>query len=781
MFSSLVGAIVKRKEDPRLITGVAKYTGDIQVPGQHYVAFVRSPYAHAEIRGIDKTAALKMPGVVAVITGADLPMFCGPMPAIGESEGGPSAEPRKPFQRYPLPSERVRHAGEAVAAVIADTPARAEDAAFSVVVDYAPLPAVADVLQALESGAPQLYADRPRNTEIHSKRAKGDPDAAFASAHRIIKQRMVSQRLAGVSMETRATLVVPDPASGGVTVWSSTQNPHGVRSELASALSLPENSVRVIAPEVGGGFGIKIGAYPEDVLLTALALKFNLPLRWVETRTEHMLATTHGRGQVADVEAAVQSDGTVTALRLRVVNDLGAYPLAPWLPGLTGLLSVGVYRIPSVALETMGVLTNTTPIAAYRGAARPEAAYYIERLMDLVALELNLDPITVRRQNFIPPDAFPYKTPTGATYDSGEYDKALSKVIEISHLSALRAEQQQRLTAPGTRHLSPLLGIGLATYVEICAPGPYESALVRVEPSGEVTVMTGISPHGQGQETTFAQLIADKIGADFDKITVKHGDTLNTPHGIGTYGSRGLAVGGSAVVRAGASVQAKAIRLAALILEAAPEDIVLANGAYQVKGLPSRTVNLKDIAARAYSDNLPADMDGGLEATDFFRPPGSVFPFGAHVAVVEIDRETGAVTVRDFFTVDDCGPRISPLLAEGQIHGGLAQGIGQALWEEVVFDESGQMLSGSLLEYAVPHADSFPMFVTDQTETPTPNNPLGAKGIGEAATIGSTPAIANAVMDALKPFGVKHVDMPLTPEKIWRAMQTPSPAGRGLG
>lgn len=767
MFSSLIGARVKRKEDPRLITGAAKYTGDIQVPGLHYVAFVRSPYAHAHIRGIDSAGARQMPGVRAVITGADLPEFCGLMPEIGDSEGGASEEPRQPFRRYPLPVDRVRHAGEAVAAVIADTPERAEDAALNVLVDYEPLPVVADPLKATEPGAPQLFADRPRNIESTSARKKGDPDAAFANAYRVVSQHMVNQRLAGVSLETRAVLAAPDPATGGLIVWDSTQVPHDVRANLAQMLNLPENLVRVIAPEVGGGFGMKGGFYPEEALLPAFALKYNLPLLWTETRSEHMLATTQGRAQIADVEAAVMEDGTVTGLHLRVLNDLGAYPLGFWLPGLTALMAVGVYRIPNVHLETSGVLTNTTPIAAYRGAARPEAAYYIERLMDLIALELNLDPVDVRRKNFIPPEAFPYQTPTGLEYDSGEYDRALTKALQISNYQLLRDEQHRRLTNDD----SHLLGIGLSTYVEICGPGPYESAVVRVEPSGDVTVITGLSPHGQGQETTFAQIIADKLGVDFDKISVRHGDTLNTPRGIGTYGSRGLAVGGSAVLRAGDVVHAKAIRLAAHILEAAPDDIVLSNGQYQVQGVPSRSVTLKQIAERAYSDDLPDDLDSGLEATDFFRPPGSVFPFGAHVAVVEIDRETGAVRLRDYFSVDDCGPRISPMLAEGQVHGGLAQGIAQALWEEVVFDESGQALSGSLLEYAVPRADSFPLFTTDQTETPTPNNPLGVKGIGEAATIGSTPAIVNAVLDALKPLGVKHLDMPLTPEKIWRAMQ----------
>ena len=765
---SLIGARVRRKEDPRLITGAAKYTGDIQLPGMYHVAFVRSPYAHARILNIDASGALKMPGVLAVVTGTDVPALCNPMPEIGTGEGSDGREREKPLRRYPLPADRVRHVGEAVAAVIADSPTYAADAALAVRVDWDPLPAVADVLKAIEPGAPQLFDDRPKNIEHTWTRKRGDPEAAFASAYRVVRQRMVNQRLAGVPMEGRAVVAAPDPATGGLTVWSSTQVPHAVRASLAEMLNLPESAIHVIAPEVGGGFGLKGGFYPEEALLPALALKYHLPLRWVETRLEHMAATTHGRAQVADIEAAVLADGTVTGLRLRIFNDLGAYPLGWWLPELTGQMSVGVYRIPSVDLEGIGVLTNTTPVSAYRGAGRPEAAYYIERLMDMVAAELNFDPAELRRRNFIPPEAFPYETPSGMTYDSGEYDHALTKALEISSYTALREEQRRRVE---TRQGAPLLGVGISCYVELCGPGPYESAVVRVDASGSVTVITGISPHGQGEETTFAQIVADELGVDFGKITVQHGDTHNAPMGIGTYGSRGLAVGGSAALRAAGTVRAKATRIAAHLLEAAPEDIVLSDGHYHVKGVPGRGVTLAEIAKRAYSDDLPDDIDSGLEATDFFRPPDLVFPFGAHVAVVEVERETGVVHLRDYFSVDDCGPRISPTLVEGQVHGGLAQGIAQALWEEVVYDESGQLLSGSLMEYALPRAKNFPRFTTDRTETRTFRNPLGAKGIGEAATIGSTPAMVNAVMDALKPFGVRHLDMPLKPEKIWRAIK----------
>jgi aerobic carbon-monoxide dehydrogenase large subunit len=499
--------------------------------------------------------------------------------------------------------------------------------------------------------------------------------------------------------------------------------------------------------------------------VAALALRYGRPLRWVEQRGEHMLATTHGRGQTAEVQAAVQADGTVTALRLRAWQDLGAYPHGTFLASLTGKMAVGTYAIANVDIEITSVLTNTTPIAAYRGAGRPEAAYIIERLMDTVAAELGLDPVDVRRRNFIPPEAFPYAAPTGLTYDSGAYDAALAKLLDLADYAGLRAEQARRRSDPA----APWLGLGLACYVEMCAYG-HEGTQVRVEPSGTVTVTTGISPHGQGQHTTFAQMVADELGVPFEHIVVAHGDTALTPMGQGTSGSRGLVMGGSALVRATAQVRAKALRIAAHMLEAALEDVEFHAGRYQVRGAPGRGLSFAQIAACAYSDDLPADIDNGLEATSFFRIEDPTCPFGAHLAVVEIDPDTGQVRLRQYYTVDDCGPRLSPLLVEGQVHGGLAQGIGQALLEEMVYDEAGQAVTGSLLEYALPRAETFPNFVTDQTVTPSPTNPLGVKGIGEAATIGATPAVVNAVVDALRPAGVRHLDMPLRPERVWRAM-----------
>ncbi|HMO57753.1 MAG TPA: molybdopterin-dependent oxidoreductase [Roseiflexaceae bacterium] len=770
-YATMIGAKVRRKEDPRLITGSGTYVGDLKLPGMQHVAFVRSPYPHATIGHIDISAALARPGVTAVVTGRDLLDAYEPLPIGSGGEGGTSGSVSRPHSHYAISIDRVRHTGEIVAAVIATSPEVAVDAVADVIVDWQPLPAIVDMEQAASPDAPRLFDSLPSNVDHVWECNVGDVAGAFASADRIVKQRMANQRLAGVSMEGRAVVALPDYTTDGLTVWTSTQAPHLSRGSLAKTLRMHENQIRVIAPEVGGGFGIKIGVYPEDVALAALARIHRIPLRWVETRVEHMLATTHGRAQIAEYEAAVKADGTITALRVRITADIGAYPVAPDIPDLTGKMLVGVYHIPAADVQISCVFTNTTPVAAYRGAGRPEAAYYIERLVDVIAADLGLDPADVRRRNFIPPAAFPYRTVVDTLYDSGEYDRALSKALMISDYAGLRAEQVRRRAAHAAGEPVSLLGIGMATYVEMCGFGPYESASVRVEPTGTVTVMTGISPHGQGTGTTFAQIVADQLGADFEQIIVKHGDTATTPMGQGTMGSRSLAVGGAALVRAVAKVREKASRVAAHLLEAAPDDIVLEAGRYQVRGVPDRHLSLIEIADRAYSDDLPDDIDPGLEAVDFFKPPELIYPFGAHVAVVEIEPDTGQVRVHSYFTVDDCGPRISPVIVAGQVHGGLAQGIAQALFEEVVYDSNGQLLSGSLMDYTIPRADDLPKFTLDKTETPTPHNPLGVKGIGEAATIGSTPAITNAVVDALAHLGVRHLDIPLRSERIWRALQ----------
>jgi aerobic carbon-monoxide dehydrogenase large subunit len=766
-YAALIGAEVKRKEDPRLIRGAGAYVGDMKLPGMGYVALVRSPYAHAAFSQIDAAPALAIAGVTAVFSGADLLDACRPLPLAGSGEGGAGDRNFAGRTRFVLAVERVRHVGEAVAAVVAETLEAAIDGALAVEVDWQPLPAVADPQAALADDAPLLFDGVARNIDHTRRRQAGDVAGAFAAAQRVVRERIVNQRLLGFPMEGRAVLAAPDPANEQLTVWTSTQTPHQVRGDIAKVLGLDENAVRVIAPDVGGGFGVKIGLYPEEILLPLLARRLRRPLRWVEGRLEHVQATTHGRGQVCEAEAAVDADGRVLGLRMRIVADLGAWPLAPGLPDLTTAMAVGVYHIPNVDLEATTVYTNTTPVAAYRGAGRPEAAFYIERIMDLVAHELGRDPAEVRRINFIPPEAFPYKTPTGLTYDSGEYARALDEALRLSRYQELRAEQQRRRAAGDRR----LLGIGTACYVEMCGFGPYESAQIKVEPSGTVTVSTGASPHGQGLYTTFAQIVHDRIGAEFDAIIVRSGDTATTPMGVGTMGSRSLAVGGAALARAADRIYAKAQQIAATLLEARPDDIELNAGRYIVRGVPDRGVTLREIARRAYSNKMPAEIDPGLEATDYFKPPELIYPFGAHVAVVEVDRETGSVTIRDYYSIDDCGPRISPTIVAGQVHGGLAQGIAQALFEEVVYNESGQLISGTLMDYALPRAADFPRFTLGQTETPTPLNPLGVKGIGEAATVGSTPAIVNAVIDALAHLGVRHLDMPLRPEKVWRALQ----------
>jgi carbon-monoxide dehydrogenase large subunit len=766
--SKLMGAEIKRKEDPRLITGTSAYVGDITVPGLHHVVFVRSPHAHARIRRIDAAAALKRPGVRAVWTGKDLQGKCAPLPiAAGGAEGGGAAGATGGRNHLPLSVDRVRHVGEAVAAVIATSEAVARDAADEVVVDWEALPSVSEPFAAMKAGAPRVHDDAEKNVEHETRITGGDVDAVFARAKRVVKQRMVNQRLVGVPMEGRAVLAAPDSMTGGLTVWVTNQGPHGFRNELAGAIELPPSLVRVIAPEVGGGFGVKFNVYPEDATLAVIAKTLKIPVRWVETRTEHMLTTTQGRDQITDMEAAVEDDGTVSALRMHVVANLGAYPIFTFIPDLTLQMGVGVYRFTNVDLRSTCVFTNTTPVAAYRGAGRPEAAYYLERLMDLIAAELKLTPEAVRRKNFIPPDQFPYKAPTDQRYDSGEYDRALTKALSLASVDKLRAEQKQRLESNGRE----LLGIGIACYVEMCGFGPFESAVVRVEPGGTVTAYTGTSAHGQGHETTFSQIIADHLGVDFDKIVVKHGDTLNTPMGNGTGGSRSLAVGGTAILNATVTVQDKARRIAAHMLEAAADDIVVTDGRYQVRGAGKPGVTLTEIAGRAYAGPLPEGMDMGLEATNFWSPAQLVYPFGAHVAVVTIDRDTGRVRVRDFVSVDDCGVRITPNLVAGQVHGGLAQGIAQALLEAHVFDADGQVLTGSLMDYAIPHAEDLPSFNTNETVTPTPFNPMGAKGIGEAATIGSTPAVANAVNDALRGLGIRFIDMPLTAPRVWQALQ----------
>lgn len=788
--SALIGARVRRKEDPRLITGSSMYVDDLRLPGMAHLTLVRSPYAHARINSIDTSAAEQAPGVIGVYTGEALAEFCGPMPGGGGGEGAPIEEeglqnptaegvsgetageelPTGPIETptiWPLARGKVRWVGEPVVAILAESVAQGRDAADLVEVDYEELPALTDLEAAMAPGAPRIWDGIVRNVAMQFSRQRGDADKAFNEAAHTISQRIVSQRVLPTPLEPRVTAAAPDPLTNGLTVWTSNQAPHWVRRDVSAQLGMDEAHVRVIAPEVGGGFGAKIPMYREDLIVAALAKRHRQPVKWAETRSENYLAMTHGRCQIADIELAADENGRITGLRQHVIGDAGSAPMGTDMPVLTNMMSVGCYDIPNVDLDAKAVYTNTMAIGAYRGAGRPEAAYYIERAVDILARKMGMDPAEVRRRNYIQPDQFPYKSPAGFTYDTGEYEKALDKALDVSSYQQLRQQQEQ------ARQEGRLMGIGMASYVEICGFGPWESSGIRVEPSGAVSVFTGISPHGQGQETTFAQIIADELGADFDRIVVHHGDTATNPQGNGTMGSRGLAVGGAALMASAVKIREKALAIAGHKLEVAAEDIEYdsESGTYRVKGSPDQTLTFNEIAAAAYGGGLPEGMEAGLNTTDFFSTKGETYPFGTHIAVVEIDQDTGRVQLQKFFSIDDCGNVISPLLVEGQVHGGLAQGIGQALFEEAVYDENGQLVTSTLMEYVLPHADNFPMFELHRTVTPTNLNPLGVKGIGEAATIGSTPATVNAVLDALAPKGITHLDMPLSAPKVWRALQ----------
>ncbi len=771
----LVGTPVRRREDPRLITGRATYVDDVKLVGMVHAAFIRSPYAHAKIVRVDLAKAKAHAGVLAAFSGADLH-------AAGMTASLPVAHKMPDLKtppHYPLAVDEVRFVGEAVAVLIANDPYIARDAAELVEVEYDELPIVVEVEKAMAPGAPLVHASLGTNVAYAMPLRAGDPDGAFASADVVVKQRLVNQRLAPVPIETRGVVAQWDAGAGRVTLYSSTQIPHLLRTQLSLILGLPETNVRAIAPEVGGGFGSKLNVYAEEAVAAWLAMRLGRPVKWSETRSECFQAMIHGRDQIADCEIAAKRDGTIVGLRARILANLGAYHqlLTPVIPTLTVLMAPGPYRIANVDLEVTGVFTNTMSTDAYRGAGRPEATYLIERLMDLVARKLGADPADVRRRNFIEPSAFPFTTATGLTYDSGDYAKTMEKALQLADYPGVRA-RQAALRAEGR-----YLGIGLSTYVEVCGMGPsaampaagWDSATIRVEPTGSVTVLTGISPHGQGEETTFAQLVADELGVAIDDIAVVHGDTDRVQYGVGTFGSRGTAVGGAALKLAIETIQAKAIKIAAHRWGADPADLEYRDGKIGLRGDPSKAMTTAEAGFLAFmGDQLPPGLEPGLDATRRFEPPNFVYPFGTHVCVVEVDAETGKVSVERYVAVDDCGNVLNPMIVEGQVHGGIAQGMAQALYEEVVYDEYGQLLTGSLMDYAVPRAEQLPHFDLDRTVTPTSVNPLGVKGVGEAGTIGATPAVVNAVLDALAPFGVEHIDMPLRPEKLWKAMGTRS-------
>ena len=779
MATQFFGTRVKRREDPQLIQGTAHYTDDLKYTGLLHAAFVRSPHAHAKINAIDTEQATNAPGVVAVYTGQDLQGHVDPIPTAWLLPDSDLKTPAYP----PLAIDKVRYVGEAVAVVIADDRYRAQDAAELVKVDYETLPAVVDQEKALQDDAPaQVHDDAPNNRAYHWQIGGDGIDDAFSQADRTLGFRVINQRLVPNAIEPRGCVAQYNPGNGQLTLRLTSQNPHIHRLLLSGVLGVPEHKLRITTPEIGGGFGSKIAVYPGEAVVAFAAMTLGKPVKWMETRRENFLTNTHGRDHITDVDAAVRDDGKVLGLKVRTYANMGAYlsTAAPGVPTwLYGLMLSGCYDIPAVHGEVFGAFTNTTPTDAYRGAGRPEATYLVERLMDQVAGELDQDPVEVRRTNFIRKDQFPHPVATGVTYDSGDYEGSLAKCLEMLGYEDFRSQQAQ------ARQDGRYLGVGFSTYVEICGLGPsqtvgatgfqgglWDSSIVRVHPSGTVTAMTGTNPHGQGEETTFAQMLADRFGVGIDDVDIVHGDTDRIPMGMGTYGSRTTAVGGVALYQAAEKIVQKATKLAAHLLEAREEDVQFDSGEFSVQGSPDQSVSFGDVALQAYlAWDLPEGMEPGLEAESFYDPSNFVFPFGAHACVVDVDPETGETTIRRYVAVDDCGHVINPLIVDGQIHGGIAQGVAQALYEFAFYDDNGQLLTASLMDYAVPKSIQMPHFETDQTVTPSPVNPMGVKGVGEAGTIASTAAVVNAVVDALRPMGITHIDMPLTPERVWQAIR----------
>ena len=781
----LFGSSIKRREDPRFITGRGKFTDDVKLPGTAFAVFVRSPHAHARIKSINVAKAKATAGVVAVFTGRDL---------ADAKVGGLPCGWLLPGIKLPphpvLAVEKVRYVGDAVAVVIGENVYGAKDAAERVEVAYEILAAVTDATKTVEKGAPTVHTDAPGNVCFTwSIGDKEKADKAFRGAT-VVRQRLVNQRLIPNAIEPRASLASYEPATGDLTVWITSQNPHVHRLLMAAfVLGIPEHKMRVIAPDVGGAFGSKIFVYAEEVVVAWASKQLGRPVRWTAERRESFVTDAHGRDHVTEAEMAFTKDGKIVGLRVKTHANLGAYlsTFAPLIPTyLYGPLLSGAYEIPAIHCEVTGVFTNTTPVDAYRGAGRPEATYLVERLVDLGARALKMDPTDIRRRNFISADRFPYQTPVAFQYDSGNYARALDRALAMADYKKLRADQER------LRKERRYLGIGVATYIEACGPAPsqvagalgaqaglWESAHVRVHPTGKVTVFTGSHAHGQGHETTFAQVAADEMGIPMEDVEIVHGDTAAIPFGMGTYGSRSAPVGASAIVMSLDKIKEKGRKIAAHLLEAAETDVVYEGGKYSVKGAPSRAKTFQDVALMAYlAHNLPPGLEPGLEATSFFDPPNFTFPFGTHIAVVEVEAETGQVKILRYVAVDDVGRAINPMIVAGMVHGGIAQGTAQALWESAVYTPSGQLLTGTLMDYALPKADQLPFFETDRTETPSPVNPLGIKGAGETGTIASTAAVANAVMDALAPLGITHIDMPLTPDRIWRAIRNAKKGGK---
>ena len=784
----LFGKSIKRREDPRFITGRGNYVDDLKLPGMTYAAFVRSPHAHARIKGIDVSQAKAHPGVVAVFTGKDMTgvnsLPCG-WDLRKEKNIPGVVQDLAMVPHMPLTSDVARHVGDPVAVVIADSQAAATDAAEKVSVSWEPIPAVTATDKA-EKG-PKIH-DVPTGN-VAFKWALGDAaatDAAFKTAGAVtVKKRIVNQRLVANAMEPRACVARYEDATGELTLWVTSQNPHVHRLLMcAFVLGIPEHKVRVIAPDVGGGFGSKIFLYNEEVVCSWASRRIKRPIRWTASRREAYMTDAHGRDHVTDAELALSKEGKILGLRVKTTANLGAYlsTFAPAVPTfLYGTLLNGVYAIGAIHVEVTGVFTNTTAVDAYRGAGRPEACYVLERMVDAGAAALKMDPAELRRKNFIPKFSGAFNTLVAVTYDSGDYAGALDKLMQVFDYKKFRAEQE------AARKQGRLLGVGFSTYIEACSIAPskvvgalgagaglYESGTVRVHPTGMVTVYTGSHSHGQGHETTFAQLVADDLGIPMEQVEVIHGDTGQIAFGMGTYGSRSASVGGTAIKMSLNKIKEKGKLIAAHLLEASPKDIEFVKGQFQVKGVPAKSVPFGAVSLTAYvPHNYPEGLEPGLDETSFYDPSNFCFPFGAHACVVEVEPETGKVTVVRYVAVDDVGNVINPMIVDGMVHGGIAQGVGQALWEGAVYDnDSGQLMTGSMMDYAMPKADMLPTYVTDRTVTPTPVSPLGVKGAGETGTIASTPAVVNAVVDALSGLGVDHIDaMPLTAERVWKTIQ----------
>lgn len=767
MTTAMIGAPVKRREDPRLITGHATYTDDMTPTGTVYLQMVRSPYAHARLKGIKTEVASGMPGVMRVITGEELKKFAGPLAAV--SVGGHAIP-----DHFSIAVDTVRHVGEIVAVVVAETRGQARDAAEAVEVDYEALPAIIDMEEAYKSGSGLIH-DSIANNLAAEINFGNDTAEAFSKADVVLEKRFVNQRLAPNPLENRVVLAQYRPGENAFTLTTSTQIPHILRTLLATVINHPEHLIRVVAPEVGGGFGCKIEIYAEEVIACYVSKILERPAKWTETRSEAMVATVHGRDNIDYIKVAATKDGIITGLDITAYCNMGAYLqlLTTTVPVLCGVIVSGAYDIPNVHFKALCIYTNTTPTDAYRGAGRPEATYMLERIVTMLADHMGIEPMEIRRRNFI--KEFPYTTPLGLSYDSGNYEVAMNKAMELFGYADWRKKQEE------ARKEGRYIGIGQSTYVEVCGLGPgqgmttqrgYECAVVRAEVTGKVTVFTGTSPHGQGTETVFAQIIADQFGIPVEDVIVKHGDTDMSPYGMGTYGSRGAAVGSGAIMLAADAIKEKAKKIAAFQMEANVEDIEYADGKFNVKGAPGRSITWQEVCFKAYIDPKMAPViEPGLESTRYFEPGNFVFPFGTHLCVVEVEEATGEIKILRYLAVDDCGTQLNPMLIHGQLHGGLTQGISQALFEEVVYDNNGQLVSGTLMDYTLPTAHELPSYDLDHTVTPSPVNPLGVKGIGEAGTIASTPCIVNAVIDALKPLGIEDMQMPLRSEKVWKAIR----------